>query len=82
MQLQVLIVPESEPPAPVAVRCPVCNLSLVLGKPAGRFRVKCSRRECHTTVEVISAAAAPYSSGASCARTSVEVPGHANSRRV
>ena len=53
MVLYALIAPDEA--APVAVRCPVCNQPVVLGKPAGRFRVKCNKRTCGTIVEVIHA---------------------------
>ena len=74
MQLHVLIAPDD--PAPVAVRCPVCNQPVVLGKPAGQFRVQCNKRTCGTKIEVI------YSSGPAWARRSEEEPDHANTRRV
>jgi len=80
MVLYALIAPDEA--APVAVRCPVCNQPVVLGKPAGRFRVKCNKRTCGTIVEVIHAPGASYSSGPAWARSSEEEPGHANSRRL
>lgn len=43
------------PGAVIAVRCPVCNLPLVAGEPAGRFRIKCGRHRCRTVVEITSA---------------------------
>jgi phage FluMu protein Com len=61
--------------ARIAVRCPVCNLPLIRGEPAGHFVAQCVRHSCRTLVEVIiNAPMAPLLERPKLVRTSESGP--------